>query len=701
MNKSKTEYTYGKGVNQLTAKANWESGAWQATDSTKRVETYITVAGVEKTDSDEQTHWTPEKGWEGVSKTTWQYDEAANLIQRNSCGYEDGDWVNLTEYKATYKDNNSSYKTLEQVMNWSTTSHSWVGSYKYEYEYDETNRQVSNARYSWNSSANDWKGESKSSSVWKDGKKIQETSYNWSTAKGDWVGSFNHDYKYDQYGHEIQHIQSSYNTTLGIWRPQTKHEEKFDGKHSDPIKTEDFYWVVDPDDEEDGWWCHTSKSEVSYDETAAGRKRYDWQRTYSTTECDVITLSDHQQYYYSCDNYFTVQFLDWDGELLAEQSVLEGYPPYADKIQPTREPDAQYIYTFNLWDRELENAFENTSYTAQYKTELRQYTVIFKDEDEYIWQTVKVDFGKEPEYTNATPTKEGDAQHSYTFVSWGDGIVPVHGDTAYIAKFESSVNQYLITFLDEDGLTELDKQTLDFGSTPEYQGTEPTKAGDAQYTYTFAGWSPEIVDVTGNATYKATYSSTVNKYDITFAYGEQSHVETLEYGAEIATDWGPTLVDTDEFAYAFEGWKDLEEGATVSGAASFEAVVSATKKSYDITFVVGTESFSATLEYGTLYALIVASAMNEFGIVEVDGKYQWEDAEYIYTFTGWEEVTELPEKVTESATFTMTFDKTKKTPTEVETVTGNGQGTQKVWENGTLIIIRDGERYNAMGEKLD
>jgi hypothetical protein len=43
---------------------------------------------------------------------------------------------------------------------------------------------------------------------------------------------------------------------------------------------------------------------------------------------------------------------------------------------------------------------------------------------------------------------------------------------------------------------------------------DPTKASTAQYTYEFAGWSPVIANVTADATYKATYSSTVNEYRV-------------------------------------------------------------------------------------------------------------------------------------------------------------------------------------------
>ena len=62
-----------------------------------------------------------------------------------------------------------------------------------------------------------------------------------------------------------------------------------------------------------------------------------------------------------------------------------------------------------------------------------------------------------------------------------------------------------ITFVDEDG-TVLQESEVPAGKTPEYTGDTPTKKEDKNYTYTFAGWSPEITTVTDDATYTATYT---------------------------------------------------------------------------------------------------------------------------------------------------------------------------------------------------
>ena len=61
-----------------------------------------------------------------------------------------------------------------------------------------------------------------------------------------------------------------------------------------------------------------------------------------------------------------------------------------------------------------------------------------------------------------------------------------------------------VTWKNDDGST-IDTTTVEYGDTPTH--ADPEKAEDAQYTYTFAGWTPSLAAVTGDATYTATYTT--------------------------------------------------------------------------------------------------------------------------------------------------------------------------------------------------
>ena len=68
---------------------------------------------------------------------------------------------------------------------------------------------------------------------------------------------------------------------------------------------------------------------------------------------------------------YTVRFLDWNGSVLQEGEIREGFlPAYAGET-PVRPMDTEYIYTFTGWDPALVAATADADYTAQYSTEER------------------------------------------------------------------------------------------------------------------------------------------------------------------------------------------------------------------------------------------------------------------------------------------------------------------------------------------
>jgi len=137
-------------------------------------------------------------------------------------------------------------------------------------------------------------------------------------------------------------------------------------------------------------------------------------------------------------------------------------------------------------------------------------TLRWLDSDGSVLQEKTYTEGEEaPAFDGKEPSKAATAQYSYTFSGWDEGTV--EGTvTTYKPLFGETVNQYTVTFMDYDGKTVLKEAVrYDFGTAPDAVAlpSDPKREADEQYTYAFAGWTPEIAEVTGDAVYTATYTS--------------------------------------------------------------------------------------------------------------------------------------------------------------------------------------------------
>ena len=104
-----------------------------------------------------------------------------------------------------------------------------------------------------------------------------------------------------------------------------------------------------------------------------------------------------------------------------------------------------------------------------------------------------------PTVVNLTTVTEG-SQYSLTMPK-----MPV----TVTAEFEEApAPTYTVTWKNWNGDVLETDDNVAAGTTPTYDGEAPTKAEDDDYTYTFTGWTPEVVAANADATYTATFDET-------------------------------------------------------------------------------------------------------------------------------------------------------------------------------------------------
>ena len=289
------------------------------------------------------------------------------------------------------------------------------------------------------------------------------------------------------------------------------------------------------------------------------------------------------------------------------------------------------------------------------KTEApKKYSVIFMNGDTQISEQT-VEANKEAVKPD-DPTKESSVSTVYTFAGWAltaDGEVvtdfTIKADTTFYAVYTPSTRKYTVKFM--DGENQLSSVDVDYDAQAT-KPADPTKAADAKYTYTFAGWAltadgDAVTDfkVTGDVTYYAVYTSVVNKYDVKFMLdGEQiGATQNIDYDTAPTMPETPTKTATAEYTYTFAGWYTAAEGGekvedfTVKGNATYYGRFTATKNRYEIKFVDGDGNQvgeTQTVEYGT-----AATAPATATKTATD--------KYTYAFDGWYTAAEGGEKVTD------------------------------------------------------
>ena len=122
---------------------------------------------------------------------------------------------------------------------------------------------------------------------------------------------------------------------------------------------------------------------------------------------------------------------------------------------------------------------------------------------------------------------------------------------------------YTVKWLDYDGAELYRDVKVPYGTVPKFEGATPTRPSDDKYAYEFAGWDPEIAEVTEDAAYTAKYKAAPRKGVLTFdlaggTLDGKTGTVTVEanVGDTIKLPGAPT-----KRGYAFKFWKGSEYAA--------------------------------------------------------------------------------------------------------------------------------------------
>ena len=344
---------------------------------------------------------------------------------------------------------------------------------------------------------------------------------------------------------------------------------------------------------------------------------------------------------------YTVTWRNYEGTVLEKDDNLSsGARPKYDGATPTRDATVQYTYVFSGWS-DGENTYvdlasmpavtKDVTYQAVFTGQLNKYTITWKNENgDTLATSEEVPYGEMPVYEGEEPEKDGDAQYSYKFSSWSPAVVTVTGNATYVATFTQITNTYTIRFLNEDGSVHETLENIPYGTTPAYTEA-PQKAGDAQYSYIFSGWTPDVVPVTGDADYTALFTANVNSYKVTWLNDEGNVLRVdnaVEYGTAPSYGAFPTKASTQEFSYSFGGWTvggvDYAAGTAlpgVTGDVTATAYFNPIKNKYSVTFLNDDGSVwkaQTAYDYGTTASTYAPADATKAP-----------DAQYTYTFSGW------------------------------------------------------------------
>ena len=134
---------------------------------------------------------------------------------------------------------------------------------------------------------------------------------------------------------------------------------------------------------------------------------------------------------------------------------------------------------------------------------------------------------------------------------------------------------------------------MSYGTTPSYDGADPVKNGDAQYSYAWTGWSPSVTTVSGDVTYTATFNSVIfdNASSNNILMSRTSNKPSDINSFSIISDYRTFDFETSNSSNFTNGLLTLNDGGTMYNLTAINGICN-----INVTF-----TGSLTISYGWYY----------------------------------------------------------------------------------------------------
>lgn len=505
VNNTLTEKGYTNGKVTLTATYSWIDNAWFGTARTKssydgkgnlinemtsvwKTDHWMDSTQVEHTWSGAKEVFTRTTAWNGerwVMQSQYKYETETNekgkmtAETEYTCG-SDSVWVGKSKNIWKYNTHGDEIETASYTGD----SILWVGNDSTAKTYNEQYRILTTAKFAWNKAISQWENVSLAEiTYWKpeSDKQTSNKLSNW--VDNAWQIQYLYEYTYDETGRTIMSAQYGKN---GVG--SSKNETQYDANGNKTLSV-NYQW-----NSVESTWRTTNKEEWTYD---SKNRKIEYTHFYFNIELMELVADKKEKYAF---NDAGKQVMNNKYEWLEEDWVL------SVRNESVYDNDAEGKLRIKIdgsWTNGVLNSFAEVHYF--YNTDPKLRTIVFKNWNDTVLEQQQLKDGETPEYKGETPTKTADAQYTYTFIGWDRDVEVVSKDTFYTAQFSSTLNKYTIYFV--NGEDTLQREQLEYGELPEYKGETPTKADTETQYFTFLGWTPDIAEVTEEATYSAEFEA--------------------------------------------------------------------------------------------------------------------------------------------------------------------------------------------------